>query len=88
MAHYVQKSFARGILSPNSLTRFNIPSFDEALRDCHNMGVGRQGELFRRGGSAIVASFDKVPSRLIPFYSENRSFIIALSPGRISRSNS
>jgi len=81
---HLQKSFARGILSPNSLTRVNIPGYDEAARELFNIHIGRQGEAYKRGGLAIMARLQQAPVRLIPFKTSEGPFLIAFTGDRIT----
>ena len=87
MAKYIHKSFSKGILSTNVSTRYDLEQYDEAARELININIGRQGVVGRRGGTTIVSHLDETPYRLIPFYSAEKSFLIAFASGRLTRSN-
>ena len=52
---YLQKSFAKGMLSPQVITRQNIAGYDESARELFNVLIDRQGSVYKRGGTALVA---------------------------------
>ena len=76
MPKFVQKSFSRGILSPNAHTRENAPGYSEAVRDLHNMFIGRTGEAYRRGGIALVEKRNNRVARIVPFDYNDKSYLI------------
>ena len=81
MAKYVQTSFARGIKSSHSITRRGLDGYSDSVRELFNMGIGRQGEAFRRAGTAIMAVFDETPARIVPFKAADRSYLLIFFPG-------
>ena len=73
---FLQKSFAKGILSNKAFSRVNIPGKAESARDLFNYDIGRSGEIYRRGGTALLESLDYPVERVIPFESHGRSYLI------------
>ena len=76
MPKFLQKSFSKGILSPNAFSRENLPGYSEALRDAHNFLIGRTGELYRRGGTALLEKRDNPIERVIPFNTQNDTYLL------------
>ena len=85
---FLQKSFARGILSPNVITRQNVSGYDESARELYNVHIGNQGEIYKRGGLGVMASLDIKPVRVIPFKSSDGNYLITFSTGKITDNNS
>lgn len=81
---YIQKSFSRGILSPNVLTRENIPGYDESARDLYNVLIDRQGVAYKRGGTNLLAQLPKEIFRIVPFKDHDDTYLICFSSGNIS----
>ena len=85
MPKYTQQSFSKGVLNNNLISRQNLEGYKEACRQADNFLIGRLGELYRRGGSYLVSAENW--DRVFPFYSENKTFLIAFKAGRISSSD-
>ena len=81
MPKFLQKSFSKGILSPNAITRENLPGYNEALRDAHNFLIGRTGELYRRGGTALIEKRNGPIERIFPFNAQDRTWLIIFERG-------
>ena len=78
----LQKSFARGILSANSYSRENLQGYNESARDIYNFLIGRTGELYRRGGTALVEKRGNPIERIIPFNAQDRTFLLIFERGK------
>lgn len=88
MSRFVQKSFSRGILPSSVTLRTDVQGYDQSAKDLFNMGIGRLGEAHKRAGSAIIASLDKDPVRVIPFYASDKQYLILFFGGDLTLSNS
>ena len=73
---FVQKSFAKGIISESVFLRENIPGYSEAVRDLYNFFVGRSGEIYRRGGTTVIEKRANNIARIIPFSLHDETYLI------------
>lgn len=79
-----QVNFSKGELAPELYGRFDVDTWQSALRQARNVIVMKYGGVTKRPGTRLVGNVinASVPTRLIPFqFSLTQTYILEMGQG-------
>lgn len=73
-------SFTKGEISPEMGSRFDLATYQNALKEAYNVKIRRAGGITKRMGTRFVVEALSNPSRLIPFqFSDDQAYALEFS---------